>query len=152
MAMTRSDLAERVAKKSKMSALQAELVVETIFDCMKSVFLRGERVEVRGLGTFKVRKYKGYRGRNSKTGRSILVAPKRLPVVQSGPCSSRARGQTATVEKQKGHSYVRDGTLSTSLGRPTPRTQDTDRSSHRAVWPGCGTSSCTPTNRWLRLC
>jgi integration host factor subunit beta len=111
MAMTRSDLAERVAKKSKMSALQAELVVETIFDCMKSVFLRGERVEVRGLGTFKVRKYKGYRGRNSKTGRSILVAPKRLPVVQSGPCSSRARGPTATIEKQTGDSHVRDGPL-----------------------------------------
>jgi integration host factor subunit beta len=61
--MTRSGLAERVAKKGKTSALQAELVVETIFDCMKSAFQRGERVEVRGMGTFHVRSYKGYQGR-----------------------------------------------------------------------------------------
>ena len=43
-------------------------MVETIFDCMKSAFQRGERVEVRGLGTFKLRSYKGYKGRNPKTG------------------------------------------------------------------------------------
>jgi len=82
--MTRSGLAERVAKKGKMSALQAELVVETIFDCMKSAFQRGERVEVRGLGTFKVRSYKGYKGRNPKTGQAIVVAPKRLPAFKVG--------------------------------------------------------------------
>jgi integration host factor subunit beta len=82
--MTRSGLAERVAKKGKMSALQAELVVETIFNCMKSALQRGERVEVRGLGTFKVRSYKGYRGRNPKTGEVVIVQPKRLPMFKVG--------------------------------------------------------------------
>ena len=82
--MTRSGLAERVAKKSTMSALQAELVVETIFDCMKSAFVRGERVEVRGVGTFQVRSYKGYQGRNPKTGEVVIVQPKRLPVFKAG--------------------------------------------------------------------
>jgi integration host factor subunit beta len=82
--MTRSGLAERVAKKGKMSALQAELVVETIFDCMKSAFLRGERVEVRGIGTFQVRSYKSYQGRNPKTGEVVIVQPKRLPVFKVG--------------------------------------------------------------------
>jgi integration host factor subunit beta len=82
--MTRSGLVERVAKKGKMSALQAELVVETIFDCMKSAFQRGERVEVRGLGTFQVRSYKGYQGRNPKTGEVVIVRPKRLPVFKVG--------------------------------------------------------------------
>ena len=53
--MTRSGLAERVAQKAKTSGLKAESVVEAVFDCMKSAFQRGERVEVRGLGTFKVR-------------------------------------------------------------------------------------------------
>lgn len=82
--MTRSGLAERVAKKGKKSAIQAELVVETIFDCMKSAFQRGERVEVRGLGTFQVRSYKGYQGRNPKTGEVVIVQPKRLPVFKVG--------------------------------------------------------------------
>jgi integration host factor subunit beta len=82
--MTRSSLVEHVAKKSKISALQAELVVETIFDCMRSAFQQGERVEVRGLGTFQVRSYKGYQGRNPKTGQAITVQPKRLPVFKVG--------------------------------------------------------------------
>lgn len=82
--MTRSGLAERVAKKAKTSALEAEWVVETIFDCMKSAFLRGERIEIRGLGTFKVRSYKGYQGRNPKTGEVVIVQPKRLPVFKVG--------------------------------------------------------------------
>lgn len=82
--MTRSGLAERVANKAKTRAVQAELVVETIFGCMKSAFLHGERVEIRGLGTFKVRSYKGYRGRNPKTGQAIVVQPKRLPVFKVG--------------------------------------------------------------------
>ena len=100
--MTRSGLAERVAKKSKMSALQAELVVETIFDCMKTAFLRGERVEVRGLGTFKVRKYKGYQGRNPKTGRSILVAPKRLPAFKVGRVLAARVAKRLPSKNEKG--------------------------------------------------
>jgi integration host factor subunit beta len=82
--MTRSGLVKQVAKKGKISVLQAESVVETIFDCIKRAFLGGERVEVRGLGTFKVRSYKGYQGRNPKTGQAIIVQPKRLPVFKVG--------------------------------------------------------------------
>jgi integration host factor subunit beta len=82
--MTRSGLAERVAKKGKTSAIQAELVVEMVFDCMKNALRRGERVEVRGLGTFRVRSYKGYQGRNPKTGQAIIVQPKRSPVFKVG--------------------------------------------------------------------
>jgi len=100
--MTRSGLAERVAKKGKMSALQAELVVESIFDGMKSAFQRGERVEVRGLGTFHVRSYKGYQGRNPKTGEAIIVPPKRLPVFKVG------RVLAARVAKQRASKTERE--------------------------------------------
>jgi len=105
MAMTRSGLVERVAKKGKISALQAELVVETIFDCMKSAFLGDERVEVRGLGTFKVRSYKGYQGRNPKTGEVVIVQPKRLPVFKVG------RDLADRVNKQR-TSQTKGSTLS----------------------------------------
>jgi integration host factor subunit beta len=99
--MTRSGLAERVAKKGKMSVLQAELVVDSIFDCMTSAFLRGERVEVRGLGTFHVRSYKGYKGRNPKTGEAIIVQPKRLPVFKVGRVLSARVAQQPSSRIQK---------------------------------------------------
>ena len=62
-----------------MSVQRAEFVVDAVFACMEQSMRRGERVEIRGFGTFQVRSYKGYAGRNPKTGEAIQVAPKRLP-------------------------------------------------------------------------
>jgi integration host factor subunit beta len=77
--MTRDDLIERIARRTKMSRLQAETLVFTIFDSMGRSLRKGERIEIRGFGTFQVRSYKGYKGRNPKTGSPVEVAPKRLP-------------------------------------------------------------------------
>jgi integration host factor subunit beta len=77
--MTRADLIESVSHKKKMTWLQAEILVGAIFDCMEHSLVRGERIEVRGFGTFHARNYKGYRGRNPKTGNPVEVPPKRLP-------------------------------------------------------------------------
>ena len=70
---------ERLAQKKKMARHHAELVVEAIFTCVEQSLGRGERIEIRGFGTFQVRSYKGYEGRNPKTGDVVQVAPKRLP-------------------------------------------------------------------------
>ena len=77
--MTRDDLIERIAVRTKMSRTQAENLVCTIFGSMKQSLRLGERVEIRGFGTFQVRSYKGYKGRNPRTGTHVEVAPKRLP-------------------------------------------------------------------------
>jgi integration host factor subunit beta len=77
--MLRPGLVRLVAKRDKTHLLGAELVVEAIFDCLKDALSRGEHIEIRGLGSFHVRSYKGYKGRNPKTGESIQVKPKRLP-------------------------------------------------------------------------
>jgi integration host factor subunit beta len=77
--MLRPGLVKLVAKRNKTDLLRAELVVEAIVDCLKEALRRGERVEIRGLGSFHVRSYKGYRGRNPKTGEAIQVKPKLLP-------------------------------------------------------------------------
>jgi len=77
--MTRDDLIERIARRTKMSRPQAEILVCTIFGSMEQSLLQGERIEIRGFGTFKVRSYKGYKGRNPRTGTPVEVAPKRLP-------------------------------------------------------------------------
>jgi integration host factor subunit beta len=79
ISMTKADLIQRLADKTKMSVQRAELLVDSIFACMEMSLHRGERIEIRGFGTFQVRSYKGYEGRNPKTGDAVQVAPKRLP-------------------------------------------------------------------------
>jgi integration host factor subunit beta len=79
VSMTRAELIEQLAQTRKMAWQHAELVVQAIFGCMEESLRQGERIEVRGFGTFEVRSYKGYKGRNPKTGDPIEVAPKRLP-------------------------------------------------------------------------
>jgi len=51
---------------------------------MEEALVKGERVEIRGLGSFKVKNYDGYTGRNPKTGEMINVAPKKLPFFKVG--------------------------------------------------------------------
>jgi len=77
--MTKAELVERLAEKTKTCVQRAEFVVNAVFACLEQSMRRGERVEIRGFGTFQVRSYKGYAGRNPKTGEAIQVAPKRTP-------------------------------------------------------------------------
>ena len=77
--MTRSDLIQRLAEKQKVSWQRAEVLVEAVFAGMEQSLRRGERIEIRGFGTFQVRRYQGYTGRNPRTGERVEVASKRLP-------------------------------------------------------------------------
>ena len=77
--MTRDDLIERIAMRTKLSRTQAENLVFTIFGSIQESLRQGERIEIRGFGTFQVRSYKGYKGRNPRTGIPVEVAPNRLP-------------------------------------------------------------------------
>ena len=63
---------------------QAEIAVNTIFDSMTEALIRGERVEIRGFGSFTNRHYGAYTGRNPKTGDPVQVPPKRLPFFKVG--------------------------------------------------------------------
>ena len=82
--MTKSELIERVADTSKLTKGRAELVVTTIFDAMVDALRRNEGIEIRGFGSFTVRQYKSYEGRNPRTGDAVHVAPKRLPFFKVG--------------------------------------------------------------------
>jgi len=77
--MPKAELVKNLAEKRKMARQHAELVVNAIFGCMAQSQRSGERIEIRGFGTFQVRSYKGYEWRNPKTGDVVQVAPKRLP-------------------------------------------------------------------------
>jgi integration host factor subunit beta len=75
---------EALAKEEKLPLKKAEEVVNTVFGEIETALIKGERVEIRGLGSFKVKKYGGYRGRNPKTGEMIKVASKKLPFFKVG--------------------------------------------------------------------
>jgi integration host factor subunit beta len=77
--MTKSELVERLLKKGARGRGEAVRVVETVFECLEKALRQGARIEIRGLGSFCVRSYQGYQGRNPKTGEPIAVKPKRLP-------------------------------------------------------------------------
>ena len=82
--MNKSQLIESLAKEESLPVRKAEEVVNTVFGEMETALIRGERVEIRGLGSFKVKKYDGYKGRNPKTGEMIKVASKKLPFFKVG--------------------------------------------------------------------
>lgn len=82
--MTKSELIERVAQESTLNKSQAEMLVNTIFDSMTGALIAGDGIEIRGFGSFTVRLYKSYEGRNPRTGDVVHVAPKRLPFFKVG--------------------------------------------------------------------
>jgi integration host factor subunit beta len=82
--MTKSELIEAVAERTKITKSRAELVVNCVFDAMTAALERGEGIEIRGFGSFTVRKYKAYEGRNPRTGETVHVAEKRLPFFKVG--------------------------------------------------------------------
>ena len=82
--MNKSQLIEALAKKENLALKKAEEVVNTVFGDVETALTKGERVEIRGLGSFKVKHYDGYQGRNPKTGEVINVAPKKLPFFKVG--------------------------------------------------------------------
>src|SRR5688500_15722185 len=82
--MTKSDLIERLCQDEKLPKGKAELLVNTVFECLEEALRRGERIEIRGFGSFEIRRYKSYQGRNPKTGVPVSGEEKRLPFLKVG--------------------------------------------------------------------
>ena len=78
--MKKSDLVERLAEEMDVSKRVAKEAVDLFFETMARVLERGERIEIRGFGSFRVHHYSGYEGRNPRTGEAVDVLPKRLPL------------------------------------------------------------------------
>ena len=82
--VTKSELVDLLAAERNLPRRTAEAVVNLIFDSMRDALVRGDRIELRGFGSFRVRHYGGYTGRNPKTNNAIEVKPKLLPVFKVG--------------------------------------------------------------------
>ena len=82
--MNKSELVKAFAYQANNSLDEATRVVNTFVDSMKESLLEGGRVEIRGFGSFKVKEYGSYAGRNPRTGEKVAVEPKRLPFFRAG--------------------------------------------------------------------
>ena len=76
--MTKSELTQALADQMNLSLKDAKSIVDTIVQTMTDALVEGRSVELRGFGSFQVRDYDSYTGRNPKTGNLIKVKPKRL--------------------------------------------------------------------------
>jgi integration host factor subunit beta len=82
--MNKVDLILALKDSNNLSRSEAEKIVTLFFDKMADALARGDRVEIRGLCSFFVKKYDGYTGRNPKTGEKVKVASKKLPFFKAG--------------------------------------------------------------------
>lgn len=82
--MTRRDLIAAVAAAEGITIKEAELAVKTVFGSIEQSLTKEDRVEIRGFGSFKVKSYGSYQGRNPKTGEIIQVKNKKLPFFKAG--------------------------------------------------------------------
>ena len=77
--MNKSELIEEFAKEMGITIRDADVCVNVLFNSIADALAKGGRVEIRGFGSFKVKEYKPYSGRNPKTGKPIQVRGKKLP-------------------------------------------------------------------------
>jgi len=82
--VNKSELMESLAELGGINVGQAEDVVNLIYRKMRDTLVNGGRIEIRGFGSFVVREYKPYQGRNPKTGEKTMVAAKKMPFFKAG--------------------------------------------------------------------
>lgn len=82
--MTKAELVEEVARAAELNKRDAEVIVETVFGSIIGALHRGEKVELRGFGSFRTRERGPRRGRNPKTGEPVEVPAKRVPYFKPG--------------------------------------------------------------------
>ena len=82
--MNKSELIKSLAEETTLPSDEAAMFVNTFVDSIKAALADGDRVEIRGFGSFKLKDYEGYTGRNPKTGDLVQVHPKRLPFFRAG--------------------------------------------------------------------
>jgi integration host factor subunit beta len=82
--MNKMDIINKLASDINVNQKIAKIAVDTIIDSIKKAITNDERVEIRGFGSFTLREYKAYKGRNPKSGETVNVEPKKLPYFKVG--------------------------------------------------------------------
>jgi integration host factor subunit beta len=79
LTLTKADLIEEVLRITELPRKESETIVETIFDSIIESLQKGDKIEIRGFGSFRTRQRRGRVGRNPKTGEKVEVPPKKIP-------------------------------------------------------------------------
>ena len=82
--MTKAELVEEVSRVSDLTKKHSELIVDTVFQSIIDALNRGEKIELRGFGSFRLRQREPRKGRNPKTGDKVDVPPKKVPYFKPG--------------------------------------------------------------------
>jgi integration host factor subunit beta len=82
--MTKAELVEEVASQSELTKKDAEVIVQTVLDSITESLQRGEKIELRGFGSFRIRNRSSRQGRNPKTGNGVNVPAKNVPYFKPG--------------------------------------------------------------------
>jgi integration host factor subunit beta len=82
--MTKAELVEEVSRVSDLTKKHSEVIVDTVFRSIIEALHRGEKIELRGFGSFRLRKREPRKGRNPKTGDKVDVPPKKVPYFKPG--------------------------------------------------------------------
>ncbi|MGE5698615.1 MAG: integration host factor subunit beta [Deltaproteobacteria bacterium] len=83
--MTKSDLVQKLSEQvTTLTKKECEVIVDTVFHHMKDALQRGEKIEIRGFGSFTVRVRRAKEGRNPKTGEKVSIPEKRIPFFKVG--------------------------------------------------------------------
>lgn len=82
--MTKAELVDEVARNSDLSKKDAEVIVQTVLDSIVDSLKSGEKVELRGFGSFRLRERASRQGRNPKTGEKVFVPAKKVPYFKPG--------------------------------------------------------------------
>jgi integration host factor subunit beta len=82
--MNKSGLVRTLQEEVGISKAKAEAVIDIFFDAMSDALVRGDRIEMRGLCSIFVKNYRGYVGRNPKSGVPVKISPKKLPFFKCG--------------------------------------------------------------------
>lgn len=82
--MTKADLVEKVSEKVPLTRKQTEVLVNAVFGRITQALAQGDRVELRGFGSFRVRSRDSRTGRNPKTGEPVEIPPKKVPAFKPG--------------------------------------------------------------------
>jgi integration host factor subunit beta len=96
--MNKSELIETLAEKIVLPVRETAGISKTIIDAMSNALVKGDSIEIRGFGSFTVKEYGAYTGRNPKSGEKIDVAPKKLPFFKVGK-DLRERVDAASKKK-----------------------------------------------------
>ena len=127
--MTKAELVEEVARAAELNKRDAEVIVETVFDSIIGALHKGEKVELRGFGSFRTRERGPRRGRNPKTGEPVDVPAKRVPYFKPGKELKEFFTDSPEAESDKAEGHETQGVASESAATSEPASEATGASS-----------------------